>query len=259
MTIETKNLSDLLLKAEKSRKGVLPLTKMNPDLTVEEAYNIQLDNIQVKLEKGEAISGKKIGLTSLAMQQLLGVNEPDYGHLLQSMEVKNGGIISRQQLLEPKVEGEIAFFLKKELAGPNVTVADVLDATDYVAAALEVVDSRVAGWKIKLCDTVADNASSGLYVLGDKKIPPHQLDLTEEKMTFYKNGQLINEGIGKAALGDPAYCVAWLANKLSEFGITLKANEIILSGALSAASNAEKGDGFAAKFQTLGEVKVSFK
>lgn len=259
MTIQTKKLSDLLMNAEKSRKGITPLTEMNPGLTVEEAYNIQLDNIQVKLDNGETISGKKIGLTSLAMQQLLGVNEPDYGHLLQSMEVHNNGVISRQTLLEPKVEGEIAFFLKKDLTGPNVTVEDVLDATEYVVAALEIVDSRVAGWKIKLCDTIADNASSGLYVLGDKKIPPHQLDLKEEKMSFYKNNQLINEGVGKAALGDPAYCVAWLANKLSEFGITLKANEVILSGALSAAVNAEEGDGFAAKFQTLGEVKVHFE
>lgn len=168
MTIQTRKLSDLLMNAEKSRIGVSPLTDMNPDLTVKEAYNIQLDNIQIKLQNGEKISGKKIGLTSLAMQQLLGVNEPDYGHLLQSMEVGNGGVISRQQLLEPKVEGEIAFFLKKDLTGPNVTVEDVMDATEYVVAALEIVDSRVAGWKIKLCDTIADNASSGLYVLGEK-------------------------------------------------------------------------------------------
>ncbi|MCG1022833.1 2-keto-4-pentenoate hydratase [Sutcliffiella horikoshii] len=259
MTIQTKNLSDLLLSAEKSRTGVTPLTEMKPDLTVKEAYNIQLDNIQVKLENGEIISGKKIGLTSLAMQQLLGVNEPDYGHLLQSMEVDNNGVISRKQLLEPKVEGEIAFFLKKDLKGPNVTVEDVLGATEYVVAALEIVDSRVAGWKIKLCDTIADNASSGLYVLGEKKLAPHQLDLKKEKMSFYKNEQLINEGAGKAALGDPAFCVAWLANKLSEFGITLKANEVILSGALSAAVNAEEGDEFVAEFQTLGEVKVNFK
>ncbi|MGD6994065.1 2-keto-4-pentenoate hydratase [Sutcliffiella horikoshii] len=259
MTIQTRELSHLLMNAEKTRKGVSPLTNMNPDLTVKEAYNIQMDNIQVKLENGETISGKKIGLTSLAMQQLLGVDEPDYGHLLQTMEVKNGGVISRRQLLEPKVEGEIAFFLKKDLTGPNVTVEDVLDATEYVVAALEVVDSRVAGWKIKLCDTIADNASSGLYVLGDTKIQPHQINLKEEKMTLYKNHQLMNEGVGKAALGDPAYCVAWLANKLVEFGITLKANEVILSGALSAAANAEEGDEFVAKFQTLGEVKVNFE
>ena len=259
MTIQMKKLSDLLMNAEKSRKGVSPLTDINPGLTVEEAYSIQLDNIQVKLGNGETISGKKIGLTSLAMQQLLGVDEPDYGHLLQSMEVNNNGVISRRQLLEPKVEGEIAFFLKKDLTGPNVTVEDVLDATEYVVAALEIVDSRVADWKIKLCDTIADNASSGLYVLGDKKISPHQLDLKEEKMAFYKNEQLINEGIGKAALGDPAYCVAWLANKLSEFGIRLRDNEVILSGALSAAANAGEGDEFVAKFQTLGEVKVNFR
>ncbi|MGD6774750.1 2-keto-4-pentenoate hydratase [Sutcliffiella horikoshii] len=259
MTIQTREFSDLLMNAEKTRKGVSPLTNMNPDLTVKEAYNIQMDNIQVKLENGETISGKKIGLTSLAMQQLLGVDEPDYGHLLQSMEVRNGGVISHRQLLEPKVEGEIAFFLKKDITGPNVTVEDVLDATEYVVAALEVVDSRVAGWKIKLCDTIADNASSGLYVLGDKKLQPHQINLKEEKMSFYKNQQLMNEGVGKAALGDPAYCVAWLANKLAEFGITLKANEVILSGALSAAVNAEEGDEFEAKFQTLGEVKVNFE
>ncbi len=259
MVIKTKELSDLLISAEKSKKGITPLTEFQPNLTVEAAYQIQLDTIRIKQENGEMISGKKIGLTSLAMQELLGVDEPDYGHLLHSMEVENKGMISRQQLLQPKVEGEIAFALKKDLSGPNVSVEDVLDATDYMVAALEVVDSRIENWKIKLCDTVADNASSGLYVLGEKMIPPPLLNLKEEKMSFFKNGKLVNEGIGKAALGDPAYCVAWLANKLSEFGISLKAGEIILSGALSAAVNAEAGDEFEAKFQTLGEVKVRFQ
>jgi 2-keto-4-pentenoate hydratase len=259
LSIETKELSELLIKAAESRKGISPLTEIKPGLTMEEAYGIQLDTIKIRQKNGETISGKKIGLTSLAMQELLGVNEPDYGHLLHSMEVENAGVIAREQLLHPKVEGEIAFILKKDLIGPNVTVEDVLDATKYVAAALEVVDSRVENWKIKLCDTVADNASSGLYVLGDKKCTPYELDLKEEKMEFYKNDELVNEGLGKAALGDPAYCVAWLANKLNDFGIHLKANEVILSGALSAAVDAASGDKFAAKFHTLGEVKVNFK
>ncbi|WP_078379894.1 2-keto-4-pentenoate hydratase [Sutcliffiella halmapala] len=258
LAIETKDLSDILISAEETKKGVRPLTELAPNLTIDEAYRIQLATIEKKISEGQVISGKKIGLTSLAMQQLLGVDEPDYGHLLHSMEICNGGTVSRDSLLQPKVEAEIAFVLKKDLIGPNVTVADVLEATDYIQPAIEIVDSRVENWKIKLCDTVADNASSGLYVLGEKKLALDEVDLKEIKMELYRNGVLENEGVGKAALGNPAYCVAWLANKLTTYGIHLKANEVILSGALSAAVNANKGDVFFAKFDSLGEVEVRF-
>jgi 2-keto-4-pentenoate hydratase len=192
------------------------------------------------------------------MQKLLGVDQPDYGHLLDSMVIENGAEISLKKVLQPKVEAEIAFVLKKDLKGPNVTVMDVLQAVDYVVPALEIVDSRVADWKIKLEDTIADNASSGLYVLGGKPLSVDQLDLAQVGMVLYKNGEVINTGVGAAALGNPAACVAWLANKLSDYEITLKAGEVILSGALSAAVDGKPGDYFQARFAHLGEVSVRF-
>lgn len=251
-------LSNHLAEAEKQGQGVSPLTELEPNLTIEEAYQVQLLTIQRKLEAGQRITGKKIGLTSLAMQNLLGVDQPDYGHLLDDMVVENGGTISFNRVLQPRVEAEIAFVLKKDLVGPRVTTIEVLQATDYVVPALEIVDSRVANWKIKLQDTVADNASSGLYVLGGKPLSVDQFDLAQVGVVLYKNGEIMNTGVGAAALGHPATCVAWLANKLFEFGITLKAGEVILSGALSAAVNAEPGDHFQARFAHLGEVQVRF-
>lgn len=255
---QIERLSDHLAEAETKGAGVAPLTEVAPDLTVAAAYQVQLETIRRKVATGQRVIGKKIGLTSLAMQNLLGVDEPDYGHLLDGMVVENGGEISFSRVLQPKVEAEIAFVLKKDLQGPRVTALDVLQATDYVLPALEIVDSRVKDWKIKLTDTVGDNASSGLYLLGGRPMRADQIDLPQIGMVFYKNGSLMNTGVGAAALGNPATCVAWLANKLSEFGITLKAGEVILSGALSAAINAEPGDSFQARFAHLGEVSVRF-
>ena len=150
MTNKVKQYAEQLAEAEATKIGTAPLTSIDSELTVKEAYSIQLENINKKLEQGQKIVGKKIGLTSKAMQNLLGVGEPDYGHLLDSMVVENGGRISIEDVLQPKVEAEIAFILKKELRGPNVTTLDVLQATDYVVPALEIVDSRVKDWKIKL-------------------------------------------------------------------------------------------------------------
>jgi 2-keto-4-pentenoate hydratase len=261
-TLEDKNkfriLSEHLAKAETNRSGVEPLSSIAPDLTIEDAYQVQLATIESKVAAGKKIIGRKIGLTSKAMQNLLGVDQPDYGHLLDNMVIEDGGDISSNLVLQPKVEAEIAFVLKKDLTGPYVSVPDVLLATEYVVPALEVVDSRIADWKIKLEDTIADNASSGLYVLGETKMKPDNIDLAQVGVVFYKNGEIMNTGVGAAALGHPATCVAWLANKLFEFGITLKAGEVILSGALSAAVNAEPGDEFKARFDHLGEVSVGF-
>ncbi|WP_041089960.1 2-keto-4-pentenoate hydratase [Jeotgalibacillus soli] len=251
-------LADHLTNAYKERQGVTPLTELEPELSIQQAYEVQLLMIQREVEAGKQIVGKKIGLTSLAMQKLLGVDQPDYGHLLDDMMIENGGQIDKKKVLQPKVEAEIVFVLKNELKGPNVTATDVLLATNYVVPALEIVDSRISDWKIQLQDTIADNASSGLYVLGGRPRSIDQLDLGQIGMVFFKNGELVNTGVGAAALGHPANCVAWLANKLSEYGITLNAGEVILSGALSAAVNAEPGDYFQAKFAHLGEVSVRF-
>jgi 2-keto-4-pentenoate hydratase len=235
-----------------------PFSALEPELTLDEAYDIQIRQIEKALEKGEKITGKKIGLTSSAMQKLLGVDQPDYGHLLQSMEVPAGADISLRRLFQPKVEGEIAFVLKHDLSGPNVTAEDVLEAADYIVPALEIVDSRIKDWKIKLVDTVADNASCGLYVLGDNKVSLDDIDLKSVQMKLLKNGSVVNEGSGKDVLGDPALCAAWLANKLSEYNVSLKAGEVILSGALSAAVEIKPGDNFTASFTDLGEVSAGF-
>ncbi|MEC1638856.1 2-keto-4-pentenoate hydratase [Schinkia azotoformans] len=259
LTTQTIQFADQLREAEVTGVGIAPLTSVNPDLTPVEAYHIQLENIQRKLDAGQKVVGKKIGLTSLAMQKLLGVDEPDYGHLLDSMVVENGGTVSMSQILQPRVEGEIAFILKKDLIGPNVTTLDVLQATKYIVPALEIVGSRVKDWKIKLPDTIADNASSGLYVLGGKPTRIEDVNLELLGMVLTKNGQLVNTGVGAAALGNPATCVAWLANKLSQFDIPLRAGEVILSGALSAMVVAEPGDTFTARFAHLGQVTVNFE
>jgi 2-keto-4-pentenoate hydratase len=247
-----------LLESVEKQQPVSPLTEQFPDLTIDEAYHVQLNIINQKVRNGRQIVGKKIGLTSVAMQQLLGVNQPDYGHLLDNMDMTGRESVPMSGLFEPKVEGELAFVLKKNLQGPSVDIEDVLAATDYVLPSLEVVDSRIANWKIKLTDTIADNASSGLFILGNERFSIKDLDLTKVEMNLYKNGELINSGTGQDVLGHPAACVAWLANKLYEYGITLKAGEIILSGAISAAVSIKEGDQITADFNRLGKVKTSF-
>ena len=258
LTSKIKQYAERLSEAETSGIGIAPLTTEDVNFTVEEAYSIQLLNVEKKLAQGQKIVGMKIGLTSLAMQNLLGVDEPDYGHLLDRMVVENGGVINIEKVLQPKVEAEIAFILKEELRGPNVTVLDVLRATDYIVPALEIVDSRIKDWKIKLQDTVADNGSSSYYVLGGKPTRVEEVDLELIGMVFTKNGELMNTGVGAAALGNPATCVAWLANRLADFDISLKAGEVILSGALSAAVEAKEGDSFTARFAHIGQVSVHF-
>ncbi|WP_026566649.1 2-keto-4-pentenoate hydratase [Bacillus sp. UNC41MFS5] len=259
MTSKIEKFAAKLLEAEKKRVGINPLTVVDPEITVDKAYYIQLENIKKKLAEGQKIVGKKIGLTSVAVQKMLGVDEPDYGHLLDSMVVENGGTIFCENMLQPKVEGEIAFILKKDLKGPNVTVLDVLQATDYVVPALEIVDSRIQDWKIKLPDTVADNASSGLFVLGGKPTKIQDINLELIGMVLLQNGEVANTGVGAAALGNPATCVAWLANRLADYDITLKAGDVILSGALSGMVVVNPGDNFTARFAHLGQVSVNFK
>ncbi len=253
-----KEHADLLYSGLKNNKTIPPLSETNPNLTVEDAYDIQLINVMRSIGDGELISGKKIGLTSKGMQELLNISEPDYGHLYKSMEVLNGGSISMDKVIRPKVEGEIAFVLKKDLVGPNVTLQDVYEATDYICGSIEIVDSRIEDWKIKLVDTIADNGSSAFYVLGDKRIPAGEIDLNEIEMTLFKNGELVNSGKGREVLGNPAKGVVWLANKLYEFGVILKEGEVILSGAFTASPEAFRGDKFQCSFTGLGSVEVSF-
>ncbi|MBF4693493.1 2-keto-4-pentenoate hydratase [Fusibacter ferrireducens] len=251
------DLAHMLMEADRNKRPIEALTALQEGLTLDDAYEIQMINVQKMLASGEVISGKKIGLTSLGMQKLLGVDEPDYGHLYESMNLTTGNV-PKDFVLQPKVEAEIAFVLKEDLIGPNVTVEDVYRATDYIVAAFEIVGSRIKNWKIKLVDTISDNASSGCYVLSEKRYNLNDFDLKTEKMKFYKNGELANEGTGAEVMGDPVYSVAWLANKMSEYGVELKKGEIILSGALTAALTAEDGDEFEAVFENFGSVKIAF-
>ncbi len=251
-------LADELAQAQEQRIPVPPLLARFPDMTVAQAYHVQMAGIHKRLQAGRRVVGKKIGLTSKAMQDALGVFEPDYGHLLDDMVVLNGQPLAAGQMLQPRCEAEIAFLLKRDLTGPGVTVADVLAATEAVLPALEIIDSRIVDWKIKLQDTVADNASSAFVVLGNATTPVHGLDLRLIGMVYEKNGRILATGAGAAVLGHPATAVAWLANKLYEFDVVLKAGEVILSGALAAAAPVSAGDYFQAELDRLGSVSVCF-
>jgi len=253
-----KELADELVQAENSRVGILPFTERYDNLSVEDAYNIQLEVVGRKLESGRSIIGKKVGLTSVAMQQMLGVNEPDYGHLLDDMKIESGSEVSMSSFVSPKIEAEIGFVLEQDLNGPNITYIDVLMATKYVVPTLEIIDSRIADWKIKLADTVADNGSSAKVVIGNTFSSIDKVDLRTTGMTLYKNNSLIATGAGAAALGHPAQAIAWLANKLYEFNIGLKAGELILPGALSGAVSVQSEDNIRADFGLLGSVSVTF-
>lgn len=246
-----------LSEAERTKRSIPPLTKAHPELTADDAYAIQLINVSKLLSQGAVISGKKIGLTSPGMQQLLGVNEPDYGHLFSFMDCAQD--IRSDELIQPKIEAEIAFLLGEDLPDRDVTKEEVLSATKYICAAFEIVDSRVADWKIKLADTISDNASSGRYVLGTDRISPSGLDLAAIVMRTEQQGKgIVSEGIGAAVMGDPAASVAWLANCLRRYGVSLKKGEVVLSGAFAAALPAKKGDVFTAAFTALGTVTARF-
>jgi len=253
-----KILAEMLLTAEKNRKPIPPLTDSDPGITVDEAYRIQLQVIEMKKSSGQVVVGKKIGITSRAMQTMLGVNEPDYGHILDGMVVMEGEQIRAADLIQPRIEGELAFILRDDLKGPGVTLADVIRCSEGVIPALEIIDSRIADWKIKLPDTVADNASSARIVLGGKITPILGLDLRTVGMVLEKNGEVVATAAGAAVLGNPAQAVAWLANKLAVYGIMLRKGEVILSGSLTAAVPVNAGDFIRADFGLLGDVKIKF-
>jgi 2-keto-4-pentenoate hydratase len=235
-----------------------PLSQEYPTLTPELAYTIQSAWLDLKLARGEHLIGRKIGLTSLAMQTLLGVDQPDYGFLLDSMVVTSGSTLARTDFLLPRIEPEIAFWLARDLKGPGITAADVLEATSGVSPALELVDSRIANWQIKLSDTIADNASSARVIVSEQIIPLAGLDLATEAVTLTRNSGEIGSGNGTAVLGHPAEAVAWLANKLAEYDIALLAGQLVLPGAMCAAATVAAGETYRAIFTTIGEVSVHF-
>ncbi len=251
---------DELYRALRKRETVQPLTERESDITIEDAYKISLRLLERREnEDGERVVGKKIGVTSDAVQQMLGVFQPDFGFLTDAMAIPDGAAIAIDgELIQPKAEGEIAFLLNKDLRGPGVTEQDVLDATEAIMPCFEIVDSRVTDWKIKIEDTVADNASCGVYVLGDAKADPRDFDLPNLNLKLYKNGELEAEGLGSAVQGNPLTAVAWLANTLGEFGIPFNAGEVILSGSLTPFIAIAAGDELRIEIDGVGTVSCSF-
>lgn len=251
-------LGDELYDAMKNRRAVEPLTSRYPEIEITDAYRIQQRMLARRLAAGERVIGKKIGVTSKAVMNMLGVYQPDFGYLLDAMVYNEGEAIPAETLIQPKAEGEIAFVLKKTLKGPGVTGADVLAATDGVMACFEIVDSRIKDWKIKIQDTVADNASCGAIVLGDRLVDPRTVDLATCGMVLEKNGEIVATGSGAAALGAPANAVAWLANTLGQLDIALEAGEVILSGSLAIMVPVKAGDSLRVTIGGIGGCSVRF-
>jgi 2-oxopent-4-enoate/cis-2-oxohex-4-enoate hydratase len=249
---------DELYTALLERKAVDPLTDREPSITIEDAYQIQLRMIQRRLDAGETIVGKKIGVTSKVVMDMLKVNQPDFGQMTSGMVFNEGDAIRADSMIAPKAEAEVAFVLKCDLMGPGVTAADVLRATDFVVPCFEIVDSRIKDWKIKIQDTVADNASCGVLTLGGVRRSPRQLDLALAGMVLEKNGEVISTSTGAAVQGSPANAVAWLANTLGRLGIGLKAGEVILSGSQSPLVPVKAGDNLRCDVGGLGGTSVRF-
>jgi 2-oxopent-4-enoate/cis-2-oxohex-4-enoate hydratase len=254
--IET--LGDELYEALTQCRVVEPLTARHPDITIDDAYAIQQRLNARRAAAGERIVGKKIGVTSQAVMNMLGVNQPDFGMLTDGMVYNEGEAIPAARLIQPKAEGEIAFVLKRDLQGPGVTAADVLAATEGVMACFEIVDSRIRDWKIKIQDTVADNASCGVFVLGDRLVDPKAVDLHTCGMVLEKNGEIAVTGAGAATMGSPLTAVAWLANTLGRIGVRLQAGEVILSGALGAMVPVQRGDSLRVTIGGIGGCSVRF-
>ncbi|CCH74211.1 2-keto-4-pentenoate hydratase [Nostocoides australiense Ben110] len=235
-----------------------PLTATYEGMALDDAYAVQQLQISALLERGRTIKGHKVGLTSAAMQKLLGVSEPDYGHLLDDFFYLEHTPIPSSRFLQARIEPEVAFVLKKPLQGPGVTVSEAISAVDYVLPALEIVDSRIENWKIGLFDTIADNASSAAVVLGSTPTPLADVDLRLMGAVMHKNGQVAGTGAGGAVLGSPINSLVWLANTVGARGVVLDAGHVILPGAVCAMVPVAAGDTVTATFAGLGSVTARF-
>lgn len=239
----------------------IPCAPLRETIGIEDlktAYAIQAFNNQRLIDQGARVVGRKIGLTSKAVQQQLGVDQPDYGALLNTMEVLNGDSISVKALMQPKVEAEIAFVINRELADPTLSTTNLLSAIDYAVASIEIVGSRIENWNIKITDTIADNASASHFVIGHQPMRLENVDLVNCQMALLKNGEQVSSGSGAACLGSPINATLWLARTMAQLGTPLQAGEVILSGALGPMASVAAGDQFVANFSGLGSVSVGF-
>ena len=252
-------LAAKLAEAERERVPISPLTDGVDGIDVVDAYEIQLINIRSRVAAGARVIGHKVGLSSEAMQKMMGVDEPDYGHLLADMEVFSDRPVPAGRFLYPRVEVEVGFILADDLPGEGCTEDDVLAATAAFAPSIELIDTRITDWKIKLCDTIADNASSAGWVLGPERVSPKDIDIRAIPAVLTRNGEVVAEGRSDAVLGNPVTAVAWLARKVDQFGVRLRAGDIVLPGSCTRAIDARPGDDFVADFDGLGSVRLSFE
>jgi 2-keto-4-pentenoate hydratase len=250
--------ADRLLAAYRSGKTIDPLTSSHADLTVDEAYAIQQRQAETRIAAGARIAGFKIGLTSAAMRQQFGVDQPDYGHLFADMLYAADEPIPASAFLQPRAEPEVALVLGAALQGPGLSVADVLSATAYALPAIEIIDSRITDWRITLEDTIADNASSGGVVVGGTATPIAGLDLSLLGCVLRRNGRIQLTGAGAAVMGSPLHAATWLANTLTARGVELAAGHLILTGSITAAIPVQAGDAVTATIDQLGSVTAVF-
>lgn len=252
--VEGKAMS--LYEARRTRTAIAPFTDADPSLGMADGYAVQKELVRLILADGDRIVGYKAGLTSLPMQRMLGVDQPDYGPVLASTVYRDGDAISLGRFIQPKVEAEIVLVLGEELRGPGVTVEDARRAVSGAAASMEIVDSRFADWRIKLCDTVADMASNGAVAISSDIVPLAGVDLRLVGMVLSRDGVLVDTGAGAAALGDPLAVVAWLANTLAGDDIALEPGHVVMTGALHAAVPMRPGERYLAEFDRLGSIGI---
>jgi 2-keto-4-pentenoate hydratase len=256
--MDTTKAAELLLEAYRSGVPVPPLTETFGEFTLEQAYQVQLRQVQRWQQDGRVIKGHKVGLTSAAMRRQIGVDQSDYGHLTDAMFHLDGAPIDLGRYLQPRIEPETAFVLGRDLAGPGVTAADAAAAVAFVLPALELIDSRIKDWKITLLDTVADNASSGGVVLGSTPTRLTGLDLALTGCLLAKDGRIVDTGAGGAVLGHPLNALVWLANTIAGLGVTLHAGDVVLPGSITASIPVTPGQTVTATFAGLGSVTASF-
>jgi 2-keto-4-pentenoate hydratase len=248
-----------LAQAERSREPIAPLTAAHPDIDVVDAYEIQLINIRQRVAEGARVLGHKVGLSSKAIQQMMGVDEPDYGHLLDEMRLFEDTPVKASRYLWPRVEVEVGFILNADLPGASCTEEDVLAGTEALVPSIELIDTRITDWKIELCDTIADNASSAGFVLGKGRVSPRDIDVKGIDAVLSCNGEVVSKGRTDAVLGNPVTAVAWLARKVEGFGVRLRKGDLVLPGSCTRAIDAHAGDKFVAEFAGLGSVQLSFE
>lgn len=245
-----------LYEARRTRQAIEPFTDADPDLGMADGYVIAQQLTSMLVSDGDEVIGYKVGLTSKPMQQMIGVDSPDHGPVLGSTVYADGDAVSLSRFIQPKIEAEIAFVLGAGLRGPGVTLDQARQAVAAMVAAVEIVDSRFADWRIRLADTVADLASNGAVAVSSRRVPLGDLDPRLIGMVLTRSGELVDTGAGAAALGDPLAVVAWLANTLGEMGAGLEAGQLVMTGALHAAVPMHAGDVFRAEFDRLGPLTV---